>query len=167
MFGDDWEKGTMLERGTMEYLVYIENVLHENEEAYNQSVLHSKTVEMEQKLWQLSLSPLPASHAIHGQAGAGQAGVAQNGADAQQQWELLGVSMLADRLSKLCPEFYWDLPKTYEKITFRELMRGCINVLAFLCSSNIDVDGYLSHLGFLMDKASMAEVYTMESLSPE
>lgn len=67
-------------------------------------------------------------------------------------------------MSKLRPESY-SLPlKSHEKLTFRELIRGCLKVLTYLRLHDINIDGYLAHILFLMDKASMAGVYTTEGL---
>lgn len=55
-------------------------------------------------------------------------------------------------------------PKSHDKLTFRELIRGCLKVLTFLRLNNINVDGYLAHISFLMDKAAMPGVYTTEGL---
>lgn len=45
-------------------------------------------------------------------------------------------------------------------MTFRELIRGCVNVLQWLVSQNIPVTGYLSHLSFMMDRAVLGNLYT-------
>lgn len=136
LFGEDWKKGTLPKRGTEDYLEYLGKTLTDKEEECSQSISYAKTVDTEQKLRRLSLSPLPASHTGYGQSTTG-----------DQQAELSGVSTLSDRLSKLHPEFYCDPPKSYEKLGFSELIRGGVKVLTFLRASNINVDGYLSHLG--------------------
>lgn len=133
-------------------------VLRTQTETHNKRMLELQTRNVEDKLRRLSLSPLPPAHAGLGAAGGGGISV-----DPDDPSELRGVSSLADKLSKLRPEYFCDPEKTYDKMTFRELIRGCTKVMSFLRSSNVNVDGYLSHLSFLLDKAAMG-VYTTEGL---
>lgn len=151
-FGQDWEDGNVPERGTPEYLTYVEVRLRAQEKTHAQQVLDFKTQEAENKLRRLSLSPLKPGHSQLGTTGS-------HDTDA----EACGVSSLADKLCKLRPEYYCDPTKSYEKMSFRELVRGCTRVLSFLRASKTNVDGYLSHLNFILDKASMG-VYTTEGL---
>lgn len=67
-------------------------------------------------------------------------------------------------LCKLRPEAYCSTPKSYDKLTFRELTRGCVKVMMYLRSQGINVDGYLLHMSFVMDKAAIPGVYTTEGL---
>lgn len=152
IFGQDWEDGKVPDRGTQEYLNYVEAFLRSQEDSYARCLLNVKTEEVENKLRRLSLSPLQPSHKTLGTAGVHDTSP-----------ELHGVSTLSDKLCKLRPEYYCDPPKVYDKLSFRELIRGCTRVLSFLRASGINVDGYLAHLNFILDKASMG-VYTTEGL---
>lgn len=67
-------------------------------------------------------------------------------------------------LSKLHPEAFCATPKSYEKVTFCELIRGCVKVLMYLRCYKVDTSGYLLHLAFIMDKAAIPGVYTTEGL---
>lgn len=117
----------------------MEGVLKTQTEAHNQKMLELQTTAVENQLRCLSLSPLSPAH-----ANIGAAGVQHPTTDQDQATELIGVSSLADKLSKLRPEYYCDPGKTYEKMTFRELIRGCTKVLSFLCVSNVNASGWVS-----------------------
>lgn len=158
IFGEDWTSGNVPERGTQAYLDYVEETLKTRTDTYNQKMLDLQTQVAENRLRRISLSPLPPAHS-HVGATSGH----HSTTDPDESTELHGVASLADKLSKLRPEYYCDPGKSYEKMTFRELIRGCTKVLAFLRATNVKVDGYLAHLSFLMDKAAMG-VYTTEGL---
>lgn len=159
-FGEDWTDGLVPERGTKEYVEYLEASIKSQTEVNEKRALDSHTQQLENKLRRLSLSPLPPAHERIGSKGSSDRDTPD---DSDPSTELRGVSSLADKLSKLRPEYYCDPAKSFEKMTFRELIRGCVKVLSFLRGSQVNVDGYLSHLAFLLDKASMG-VYTTEGL---
>lgn len=152
LFGSDWTDGVVPDRGSKEYVDYLEGVFKAQAAEHDKKLLEVRTRDVENRLRKLSLSPLPAPHGSMGGL-----------SDPDAATELHGVSSLADKLSKLRPEYYCDPTKSHEKMTFRELIRGCAKVLSFLRVSNINVDGYLSHLSFLLDKSAMG-VYTTEGL---
>lgn len=158
IFGEEWTAGVVPDRGTKEYVDYLEEAIKAQTEQHEKQMLEAQTQQLENNLRWLSLSQLPPAH---GQVGwQGQPALQTVGTASTEQ---RGVANLSYKLSKLCPEYYCDPAKTFEKMTFRELIRGCAKVLSFLRVSNVNVDGYLSHLSFLLDKAAMG-VYTTEGL---
>lgn len=148
IFGDDGAKGLVPPRDSDEYLDYIERKLISKQEEIERDRKAERIAEVEKRLRRLSLSHTPTVGPSH----------RPEPAD-----DTFGISTLTD-LSKLRPESYSQPPKSHDKLTFRELIRGCLKVLTFLRLNNINVDGYLAHISFLMDKASMAGVYTTEGL---
>lgn len=154
--------GNVPERGTQKYLDYVEGVLKTQTDAHEKRTLHLHTQLVENRLRRLSMSPLPPAHGAVGKTAGHDMADADTGAD-NQATEQRGISSLADQLSKLRPEYFCDPVKTYDKMTFRELIHSCTKVLCFLRTSHINVDGYLSHLSFVLDKAAMG-VYITEGL---
>lgn len=117
IFGEDWTNGNVPERGTEAYLTYIEEVLKTQMDVRNKKLLDRQTQDVENRLRRLSMSPLPASHSSIGVTGSHDPST-----DPDSTAELHGVSTLSDKLSKLRPEYFCDPVKTYDKMTFRELI---------------------------------------------
>lgn len=148
IFGDDGAKGLVPPRDSDEYLDYIEKALISKQDEIEKNRRAGRIADVESRLRRLSLSHSP---------------MVDPTPRPDPTDELRGISTIRD-LSKLRPESYCLPPKTHDKLTFRELIRGCLKVLTYLRLCNINVDGYLAHISFLMDKASMAGVYTTEGL---
>lgn len=148
IFGDDGAKGLVPPRDSDEYLDYIESALISKQEEIEKDKKAGRMLDVENRLRRLSLSHTP---------------MVKSSPRPDAPEELQGISTVTD-LSKLQPESYSLPPKSHDKLTFRELIRGCLKVLTYLRLNNINVDGYLAHISFLMDKASMAGVYTTEGL---
>lgn len=133
IFGEDADKGSVPERGSPHYLSYIKKVLAAKQADVESSEKAIMTQEIESRLRKLSLSQTWTNSRT-------------NGASI--------IDGIAD-LSKLGPEPYCLPPKSNDKLTFRELINGCLKVLSYLRISGCVIDGYLAHLIYIMDKASM------------
>lgn len=171
IFGEDGEQGQVPARDSPDYLPYIEKVLLVRQKELEESLRGQRVLEVETKLRRLSLASPPASS--QGATGGNQsfnAGSPQGGGGGthqgtnRQQCLNQHLAVIPD-LSKLRPEAFCATPKSYEKLTFRELIRGCIKVMMYLRCHNVEIEeGYLLHLAFIMDKAAIPGVYTTEGL---
>lgn len=150
IFGDDGEKGLVPPRDSPDYLPYLEKVLAVKQAEIDARIKDTKVHELERKLRRLSVST---------PAGTGASTHSPSSGDVATSV----ISTIPD-LSKLRPESYCSPVKSFDKLTFRELVRGCVKVLNYLQLFNVEVEGYLSHLSFIMDKSAMSGVYTTEGL---
>lgn len=173
IFGEDGEAGQVPDRDSPEYLPYIETLSLTRQKELDNSLREQRVREVENKLRRLSVSSNPSAGGGQGPKTQGQSmvtgtsqstrGTNYQAAASKQQCGNLRLASIPD-LSKLCPEAFCSAPKTYDKITFRELIRGCTKVMMYLRYFNVDIDGYLLHLSFIMDKAAIPGVYTTEGL---
>lgn len=125
IFGDDGGKGLVPAHDSDKYLDYIEKLLIAKQAKIDRDRKAGHIADVEALLWHLSLSHSPMVDPTH---------------RSQLLDKLRGISSVTD-LSKLQPESYCLPPKTHDKLTFRELIRGCLKVLTFLRLNNINVDG--------------------------
>lgn len=162
IFGEEGERGEVPPRDSEHYLPYIEKVLLSRQKELEEAMRDKRVVEIESKLRRLSTSAQPLSQSRGGQQ-------AQNNSSftgqsvSQQPGGNPHLAAVPD-LSKLHPETYCSSPKPYDKLTFRELIRGCVKVMMYLRTCEVDVEGYLLHMAFIMDKAAIPGVYTTEGL---
>lgn len=145
IFGEDGEKGLVPPRDSPDYLPYLEKVLAAKQTEIDDRMRESKVKDLEHKLRRMSVG-------------------SPSGTKPSPSAEATSVIATIPDISKLRPEAYCSPGKTFEKLTFRELIRGCVKVLNYLHLFNVEVEGYLSHLSFIMDKSSMSGVYTTEGL---
>lgn len=164
IFGEDGEKGLVPDRDSEDYLPYIEKLLLVRQKQLDNSLKEKRVIEIESKLRRLSLS-----------------GNSQHSGDTSSKPAQFNTSYSAHSpsphlpdggyllakvpdLCKLRPEAYCSTPKPYEKLTFRELIRGCVKVTMYLRMCSVNIEGYLLHMAFIMDKAAIPGVYTTEGL---
>lgn len=132
IFGDDAATGLMPDHDSDDYLPYIEKVLTFKQKELDETLRDARVTELEEKLHRLSVSSPPVINPAKNQ---GASGISQS-----------SVLVAITDISKLRLEFYCSSVKSYEKLTFRELIRGCVKVLHYLRLYKVDVEGYLSHI---------------------
>lgn len=167
IFGEDGEKGLVPARDSEDYLPYVEKLLLVRQKELDNSLKDKRVLEIESKLRRLSTSGHPQQTQQFQQASGGgghsQLNTSYSGHSVSSPTVNRHLAGVHD-LCKLRPETYCCSPKSYEKLTFRELVRGCVKVMMYLRTCDIDVEGYLLHLAFIMDKAAIPGVYTTEGL---
>lgn len=138
VFREEGEAGQVPDRDSEDYLPYIERVLLARQKVLEETMKDKSIKEVENKLRRFSVSrqrrlpaarpwQVPVSYPAQVRIMWGDS----SQSPAQQLYVNQQLSSLPD-LGKWRPEFFCSTPKSYDKLTFRELICGCTKVMMYL-----------------------------------
>ena len=180
------EKGERAFKDNETYMDYLENRIHQWEEFHHRKDEEDRIKDLETKLRQLELSgqqrsaggvadaipagfshprqPVPSAMAAATFANMGQPPfpTADHLESPTLSQDDHGKSKKSN--SKFRPDFHVDVQKSLDKFTFREYMLGCVCVAEALAAEGRPVAGYLSHIRFMVWKATVSGGYQTQTL---